>query len=234
MSVDVLISIVGDIARIQVDLLDSVVLRNLCGRRRAFGVSLFDGRFLARVLTRRSFLRGSRPVEWGCKVESFSADFSGSAGADCSSPCRGEHLFKLLERRGVGWCVGRGYVCCRSVEISAAASVKRSLHVIRVCESRAPHVSGPETNNRKGTRRVRNERRRLRNSPQPNIDRFAWSPLDSNRASSEVVKTQSPFDSRPRYEASYLENRIPATITPRKSSGSRIHDKLISSSRFSP
>ncbi|KAF2546898.1 hypothetical protein F2Q70_00022576 [Brassica cretica] len=102
------------------------------------------------------------------------------------------------------------------------------------CESRAPHVSGPETNNRKGTRRVRNERRRLRNSPQPNIDRFAWSPLDSNRASSEVVKTQSPFDSRPRYEASYLENRIPATITPRKSSGSRIHDKLISSSRFSP
>ncbi|KAF3492636.1 hypothetical protein DY000_02052966 [Brassica cretica] len=57
MSVDVLISIVGDIARIQVDLLDSVVLRSLRGRRRAFRVSLFDGRFLARVLTRRSFLR---------------------------------------------------------------------------------------------------------------------------------------------------------------------------------
>ncbi|KAF3524105.1 hypothetical protein F2Q69_00045993 [Brassica cretica] len=53
MSVDVLISIVGDIARIQVDLLDSVVLRSLRGRRRAFRVSLFDGRFLARVLTRR-------------------------------------------------------------------------------------------------------------------------------------------------------------------------------------
>ena len=88
MSVGVLISIVGDIARIQVDLLDSVVLRSLRRRRRAFGVSLFDGRFLARVLTRRSFLRGSRPVEWGCKVESFPADFSGSAGADCSSPCR--------------------------------------------------------------------------------------------------------------------------------------------------
>ena len=96
---------------------------------------------------------------------------------------------------------------------------------------------GPETNNRKGTRRVRNERRRPRNSPQPNIDRFARSPLDSNRASSEVVKTHSPFDSRPRYEASYLENRISAMITPRKSrksSGSRICAKLISSSRFGP
>ena len=34
--------------------------------------------------------------------------------------------------------------------------------------------------------------------------------MDSNRASSEVVKTQSPFDSRPRYKASYLKNRIPA------------------------
>ncbi|KAF2612346.1 hypothetical protein F2Q70_00012303 [Brassica cretica] len=79
MSVDVLISIVGDIAKIQVDLLDSVVLRSLCGRRRAFRVSLFDGRFLVRVLTRRSFLRGSGPVEWGCEVESFPADFSGSA-----------------------------------------------------------------------------------------------------------------------------------------------------------
>uniref|UniRef100_A0A0D3ASS3 Uncharacterized protein n=1 Tax=Brassica oleracea var. oleracea TaxID=109376 RepID=A0A0D3ASS3_BRAOL len=44
----------------------------------------------------------------------------------------GEHLLKLLERRGVGWCVGRGYVRCWSMEISAAASVKRSLHVIRV------------------------------------------------------------------------------------------------------
>ncbi|KAF2577082.1 hypothetical protein F2Q68_00005828 [Brassica cretica] len=80
MSVDVLISIVGDIARVQVDLLDSVVLRNLRGRRRAFGVFLFDGRFLARVSTRKSFLRSSRPVEWGCKVESFPEDFSGSAG----------------------------------------------------------------------------------------------------------------------------------------------------------
>ena len=93
---------------------------------------------------------------------------------------------------------------------------------------------GPETNNRKGTRQVRNEKRRPRNSPRLNIDRFAWSLLDSNRASSEVVKIQSPFDSRPRCKASYLENRIPATITPRKSSGSRIHAKLISSSSFGP
>ncbi|KAF2569233.1 hypothetical protein F2Q68_00025427 [Brassica cretica] len=76
-----LISIVGDIARIQVDVLDFVILRILRGRRRTFRVSLFDGRFLARVLTRRSFLRGSRPVEWGCEVESFPADFSGSTGA---------------------------------------------------------------------------------------------------------------------------------------------------------
>ncbi|KAF3534978.1 hypothetical protein DY000_02039618 [Brassica cretica] len=132
MFVSVFISIVGDIARIQVDLLDSVVLRSLRGRRRAFGVSPFVGRLLARVLTQRSFLGGSRPVEWGRKVESFPADFSGSTGADCSSPCRGEHLFKFLERRGVGWCVGRGYVRCGSMEISAAAFVKRSLHVIRV------------------------------------------------------------------------------------------------------
>ncbi|KAF2560880.1 hypothetical protein F2Q70_00017770 [Brassica cretica] len=116
--------IVGDITRIQVDVLDSVVLGSLHGRRRTFRVSLFDGRFLPRVLTRRSFLRGSRPVEWGCEVESFPADFSGSVGADCPSPCRGEHLFKLLERRG--------YVRCGSVEVSATASVKRSLHVIRV------------------------------------------------------------------------------------------------------
>ncbi|WZZ77932.1 hypothetical protein YC2023_098504 [Brassica napus] len=83
-------------------------------------------------------------------------------------------------------------------------------------------------------RRVRNERRRPRNSPRLNIGLFAWSLLDLNRASSEVVKTQSPFDSRARYEASYLENRIPATITPRKSLGSRICAKLISSSRFGP
>ena len=98
--------------------------------------------------------------------------------------------------------------------------------------SRAPHVLGPETNNMKGTGRVRIEKRRPRNSPRLDIDHFVWSLLDSNRTSSEVVKTQSPFDQRPRYEASYLENRIPMTITPRKSSGLRICAKLISSSRF--
>ncbi|KAF2615244.1 hypothetical protein F2Q70_00011170 [Brassica cretica] len=92
MSAGVLISIVGDIARIQVDLLDSVVLRSLRGRRRAFGVSPFDGRLLARVLTRRSFLAGSRPVEWGRKVEwrtsfnsSSAAALAGALAADTSA-----------------------------------------------------------------------------------------------------------------------------------------------------
>ncbi|KAF2560963.1 hypothetical protein F2Q70_00017876 [Brassica cretica] len=98
-----------------------------------------------------------------------------------------------------------------------------------------PHLNGNrQCEFRFPQRRVRNEKRRPRNSPRLNIDRFAWSLLDSNRASSEVVKTQSPFDSRRRCKASYLENRIPATITPRKSSGSRIRAKLISSSRFGP
>ncbi|KAF3542812.1 hypothetical protein DY000_02008429 [Brassica cretica] len=122
MSVDVLICIVGDIARIQVDVLDFVILRIFRGRQRTFRVPLFDERFLARFLTRRSFLHGSRPVEWGAHelIMFFRPFFVG-----------GEHLFKLLERRGVGWCVGRGYVRCGSVEISATASVKRSLHVIR-------------------------------------------------------------------------------------------------------
>ncbi|KAF3556022.1 hypothetical protein F2Q69_00013779 [Brassica cretica] len=139
MSVDVLISIVGDIARIQVDVLDFVILRILRRRRMTFRVSFFDGRFLARVLTRRSFLRGSWPVEWGCEVESFPADFSG-----------GEHLFKILERRGVGWCIGRGYVLCGSVEISATASVKRSLHVIRVISYLLiPHAKQSEHKNNK-------------------------------------------------------------------------------------
>ncbi|KAF3550617.1 hypothetical protein DY000_02010044 [Brassica cretica] len=88
MSVDVLIGIVGDIARIQVDVLDFVILRIFCGRRRTFRVPLFDRRFFARVLTQRLFPCGSRPIEWGSEVESFSADFSGSAGMDCSGPCR--------------------------------------------------------------------------------------------------------------------------------------------------
>ncbi|KAF3539011.1 hypothetical protein F2Q69_00023963 [Brassica cretica] len=88
MSVDILIGIVGDIARIQVDLLDFVILRIFLGRQRTFRVPLFDGRFFARVLTRRLFPRGFRPIEWGSEVESFPADFSGSAGTDCSGPCR--------------------------------------------------------------------------------------------------------------------------------------------------
>ncbi|KAG2255563.1 hypothetical protein Bca52824_074857 [Brassica carinata] len=68
--------------------LDFVILRIFRGRQRTFRVPLFDERFLARFLTRRSFLHGSRPVEWGFEVEFFPAYFSGSAGADCSSPCR--------------------------------------------------------------------------------------------------------------------------------------------------
>ncbi|KAL0707421.1 hypothetical protein Bca4012_073847 [Brassica carinata] len=92
MSVDVLISIVGDISRIQVEVHDSVVLRSFRGRRRTFRVSLFDGRFLARVLIRRSFLRGSRPVEWGCEVESFPADFSGPNAAP--TIVTGQHFSK--------------------------------------------------------------------------------------------------------------------------------------------
>ncbi|KAF2617732.1 hypothetical protein F2Q68_00039505 [Brassica cretica] len=77
-----------------------------------------------RVLARRLFPRGSRPIEWGSEVESFPVDMSGSAGTIA--------LVLAVKRHGVGWCVGRGYVRCRSVKISAAASVKRSLHVIRV------------------------------------------------------------------------------------------------------
>ncbi|KAG2255217.1 hypothetical protein Bca52824_074511 [Brassica carinata] len=78
MFVDALISVVGDIARIQVYMLDFVILRSLRGRRRAFGVSLLDGRLLARVLP---VAHAARPVEWGCKVESFPADFSGPHAA---------------------------------------------------------------------------------------------------------------------------------------------------------
>ncbi|KAF2607115.1 hypothetical protein F2Q68_00043041 [Brassica cretica] len=54
MSVDVLIGIIGDIiARIQVDVLDFVILRIFRGKRRTF-----------------------RPIEWGNEVESFPLDFS--------------------------------------------------------------------------------------------------------------------------------------------------------------
>ena len=87
MSVDVLIGVVGDIASIQVNAFDFVILQILGGRQ-TFGVPFFDGRFLARVLIRRSFPRDSRSIEWGSEVKSIPADFSGSAGTDCWSPCR--------------------------------------------------------------------------------------------------------------------------------------------------
>ncbi|KAG5393092.1 hypothetical protein IGI04_023055 [Brassica rapa subsp. trilocularis] len=146
MSVYILVGVVGDIARIQVNVFGFVILRVLCRGRKIFRVPLFDGRFLARVLTGRSFPRESCSIEWGGEVEPLPADFGGSAGTDSLGSCRihelilffrpfligGEHLFKLLERRGVGLRVGRGYVRYWSVEIGAAASIKRSLHVIRV------------------------------------------------------------------------------------------------------
>ncbi|KAF3564065.1 hypothetical protein DY000_02017315 [Brassica cretica] len=83
-------------------------------------------------------------------------------------------------------------------------------------------------------RQAGNERRRPRNSPRLNINRFTWSLLDPNQAGPKVVKTQSPFDSRSRREASYLERRIPVMITPRKSSGPRTRTKFMNSSRFIP
>ncbi|KAF2568829.1 hypothetical protein F2Q70_00027061 [Brassica cretica] len=134
MFVSGLLSIVGDVAGIQVDMLNFIGLR---------------------VLSKRTFPRRFGPVVWSCEVESFPANLRGSAGMDCSSPCRygfdlfgqgvhelimllrpffigGEHLFKLLERCSIGWCVGRGDIRCLSVEIGVASSVERSLHVIRV------------------------------------------------------------------------------------------------------
>ncbi|KAF3609505.1 hypothetical protein DY000_02046414 [Brassica cretica] len=107
----VLLSIVGDVAGIQVDMLDFIGLR---------------------VLSRK-------PVERGCEVEFSSADFRRSAWEDCTGPCRygldlfrqgihefnlffrplfigGEHLFELLECRGVSSCIGRGDIRCWSVE----------------------------------------------------------------------------------------------------------------------
>ncbi|KAG5393749.1 hypothetical protein IGI04_023712 [Brassica rapa subsp. trilocularis] len=132
MSVDILVGVVGDIARIQVNVFGFVILRVLCRGRKIFRVPLFDRRFLARVLTGRSFPCDSCSIEWGGEVEPQPADFGGSAGTDSLGSCRGEHLFKLLDRRGVGLRVGRGYVRYWSLEIGAAASVKRSLHVICV------------------------------------------------------------------------------------------------------
>ncbi|KAF2556640.1 hypothetical protein F2Q68_00015500 [Brassica cretica] len=59
MSVDVLVGVVGHIARIQVNAFGFVTLRVLCRGRKTFRVPLFDGRFLARVLTGRLFPRDS-------------------------------------------------------------------------------------------------------------------------------------------------------------------------------
>ncbi|KAG5410918.1 hypothetical protein IGI04_007237 [Brassica rapa subsp. trilocularis] len=168
MSVDVLVGVVGDIARIQVNTFGFVILRVLCRGRKTFRVPLFDGRFLARVLTGRSFPRDSRSVEWGSEVEPLLVDFGGSAGTDCLSPCRahevilffrpfligGEHLFKLLERRGVGLCVGRGYVRCWRMEIGAAASVKRGLHVIRVRQTVGTEIRTVDFRLNKETRKT--------------------------------------------------------------------------------
>ncbi|KAF2574216.1 hypothetical protein F2Q70_00003148 [Brassica cretica] len=87
MSISVLLGIVGDVAGIQVDVLDFVNLRVLCGRWRTLRVPFLGRGCFARVLARRSFPRCSMPVEWGCEVESFPANLRGFAGTDCSSPC---------------------------------------------------------------------------------------------------------------------------------------------------
>ncbi|WZZ14779.1 hypothetical protein YC2023_107868 [Brassica napus] len=52
-SVDILVGVIGDIARIQVNAFGFVVLRILCRGRRTFRVPLFDGRFFARVFDRK-------------------------------------------------------------------------------------------------------------------------------------------------------------------------------------
>ncbi|KAG5411071.1 hypothetical protein IGI04_007390 [Brassica rapa subsp. trilocularis] len=168
MSVDILVGVVGDIARIQVNVFGFVILRALCRGRKIFRVPLFDGRFLARVLTGRSFPRESCSIEWGGEVEPFPMDFGGSAGTDSLGPCRihelilffrpfligGEHLFELLERRGVGLRVGRGYVRYWSVEIGAAASIKRSLHVIRVRQTVGTEIHTVDFRLNKETRKT--------------------------------------------------------------------------------
>ncbi|KAG5374391.1 hypothetical protein IGI04_042308 [Brassica rapa subsp. trilocularis] len=168
MSVDILVGVVGDIARIQVNVFGFVILRVLCRGRKIFRVPLFDGRFFARVLTGRSFPRESCSIEWGGEVEPFPTDFGGSAGTDSLGPCRihelilffrpfligGEHLFELLERRGVGLRVGRGHVRYWSVEIGAAASIKRSLHVIRVRQTVGAEIHTVDFRLNKETRKT--------------------------------------------------------------------------------
>ncbi|KAG5411506.1 hypothetical protein IGI04_007825 [Brassica rapa subsp. trilocularis] len=154
MSVDILVGVVGDITRIQVNVFGFVILRVLCRERKTFRVPLLDGRLLAGVLTGRSFPRDSCSVEWGGEIEPLPADFGGSAGTDSLGPCRGEHLFKLLESRGVGLRVGRRYVHYRSVEIGAAASVKGSLHVIRVRQTVGTEIHTVDFRLNKETRKT--------------------------------------------------------------------------------
>ncbi|KAF3537877.1 hypothetical protein F2Q69_00021613 [Brassica cretica] len=78
MYVSILLGIVGDVVGIQVDVLDFINLRGLRGRWRTLEVSFLGRGCFARVLARRSFPRCSRPVEWGCEVESFPANLRGS------------------------------------------------------------------------------------------------------------------------------------------------------------
>ena len=88
MSVSILLGIVADVSGIQVDVLDLINLQALCGRWRTLRVPFLGRGCFARVLARRSFLRCSRPAEWGCEVDSFPANLRGSARTDCSSLCR--------------------------------------------------------------------------------------------------------------------------------------------------
>ncbi|KAF3499075.1 hypothetical protein F2Q69_00041751 [Brassica cretica] len=97
MPIDVLIGIVGDIARIQGDVLDFVILRIFCGRQRTFRVPFSTG----------DFSLGFWPE--GCSRVAPDLS-SGVAKSSVHEPVLflrpflvgGKHLFKLLERHGVG------------------------------------------------------------------------------------------------------------------------------------
>ncbi|KAF2605617.1 hypothetical protein F2Q70_00026094 [Brassica cretica] len=73
MYVSIFFRIVGLIAGIQVDTFDCVDPCILYWGQRVFGISSFDRRYFARVLPCGMFPRSSRPVVWGCEVESSSA-----------------------------------------------------------------------------------------------------------------------------------------------------------------
>ncbi|KAG5388432.1 hypothetical protein IGI04_029973 [Brassica rapa subsp. trilocularis] len=171
MSVDVLVGVVGDITRIQVNVFGFVILRVLCRGRKTFRIPLFDGRFLARVLTGSGLAKSSLfpwilvvprvRIAWVLAVKVSTCFVKVFTSLSCSSDLffrpfliGGEHLLKLLERRGVGLCVGRGYVRCWSVEIGAAASVKRSLHVIRVRQTVGTEIRTVDFRLNKETRKT--------------------------------------------------------------------------------